>query len=189
MTTMRVRHLLIAALTGAALSLVSSPSRALERLVLRLPFLETSVTINLGDVQSTSELIRQSPDLADLQMAGDTRVFEMIDKVFLTPLPVETKALLQGSTGQPLLEQALWAATQLVELEGTPPDPSGRMLTDALVAADEIGQPNVLGFLRSMPWEQASIDFSKVAVVANWLKTNLEQGVALVQATQAATVN
>ena len=78
---MRVRHLLIAALTGAALSLVSSPSRALERLVLRLPFLETSVTINLGDVQSTSELIRQSPDLADLQMAGDTRVFELIDKV------------------------------------------------------------------------------------------------------------
>ncbi len=49
-----IRHLLIAALTGAALSLVSSPSRALERLVLRLPFLETSVTINLGDVQSTS---------------------------------------------------------------------------------------------------------------------------------------
>ena len=184
-----IRHLLIAALTGAALSLVSSPSRALERLVLRLPFLETSVTINLGDVQSTSELIRQSPDLADLQMAGDTRVFELIDKVFLTPLPVETKALLQGSTGQPLLEQALWAATQLVELEGTPPDPSGRMLTDALVAADEIGQPNVLGFLRSMPGEQASIDFSKVAVVANRLKTNLEQGVALVQATEAATVN
>ena len=80
MKTMRMRHLLI-----AALSFVSSPSRALERLVLRLPFLETSVTINLGDAQSTSELIRQSPDLADLQMAGDTRLFELIDKVFLTP--------------------------------------------------------------------------------------------------------
>ena len=46
-----IRHLLIAALTGAALSLVSSPSQALERLVLRLPFLETSVTINLGHAQ------------------------------------------------------------------------------------------------------------------------------------------
>ena len=63
------------------------------------------------------------------------------------------------------------------------------MLTDALVAADEMGQPNVLGFLRSMPGEQASIDFSKVAVAANRLKTNLEQGVALVKATEAATVN
>ena len=56
------------------------------------------------------------------------------------------------------------------------------MLTDALVAADEIGQPNVLGFLRSIPGEEASIYFSKVVVVANRLKTNLEQGVALVRA-------
>ena len=43
-----MRHLFIAALTGAALSFVPSPSRALERLVLHFPFLETSVTINLG---------------------------------------------------------------------------------------------------------------------------------------------
>jgi hypothetical protein len=155
---------------------------------LRLPSLETSVTINLGDVQSTSELIRQSPDLADLQMAGGSRVFELIEKVFLAPLPVETKAFLKGSTGQPLLEQALLAATALVELEGIAPDSSGRMLTDALVSAENIGQPNVLGFLMSMPGEQASIDLSKVADAANRLKTNLEQGVALVQATEAASV-
>ena len=77
----------------------------------------------------------------------------------------------------------------LVELEGTALDPSGRILTDALVAADEIGHPHVLAFLRSMPGEQASIDFSKVAVAANRLKTNLEQGVALVKAAEAATVN
>ena len=117
MTAMRMRHLLIAALSGAASSFFSSPSRALERLVLRLP-LETSVTINLGDSQSTSELIRQSPDLADLQMAGDIRLFELIDKVFLAPLPVETKTLLQGSTGQPLLEKPLWTATHWWSLRG-----------------------------------------------------------------------
>jgi predicted dienelactone hydrolase len=39
-----------------------------------------------------------------------------------------------------------------------------------------------------MPGEQASIDLSKVADAANRLKTNLEQGVALVQATEAASV-
>jgi hypothetical protein len=90
-------------------------------------------------------------------------VFELIEKAFLAPPPVETKAFLKGSTGQPLLEQALLAATALVELEGIAPDSSGRMLTDALVSAENIGQPNVLGFLRSMPGEQASIDLSKVA--------------------------
>ena len=113
-----MRQFLIAALTGAALSFIPSPSRALERLVMRLPFLETSVTINLGDVQSTSELIRQSPDLADLQMAGDIRLFELIDKVFLAPLPLETKTFLQGSTGQPLLEKPLWTATHWWSLRG-----------------------------------------------------------------------
>ena len=63
--------------------------------------------------QSKSELICQSLDHADIQMAGagDICLFELIDKVFLALLPVETKALLQGSTDQPLLEQALWSAT------------------------------------------------------------------------------
>jgi hypothetical protein len=75
------------------------------------------------------------------------------------------------------------AATALVELEGIAPDSSGRMLTDALIAAEKIDQPNVLGFLRSMPGEQASIDLSKIADTANRLKTNLEKRVALVLAT------
>jgi hypothetical protein len=30
-------------------------------------------------------------------------VFELIEKAFLAPPPVETKAFLKGSTGQPLL--------------------------------------------------------------------------------------
>ena len=126
------------------MSVIPSPSRALERLVCRLPFLENSVTINLGDLQSTSELIRQIPDLADLQMAGESRVYELIEKVFLAPLPVETKGFLKGSTGQPWLEQALQAATALVELEAIAPDSSGRMLTDALVSAESLVSPMFL---------------------------------------------
>ena len=56
-----------------------------------------------------------------------------------------------------------------MELESIAPDFSGRMLTDALVSAESISQNNVLGFLRSMPGEQASIDLSKVANTANRL--------------------
>ena len=100
----------------------------------------------------------------------------------MAPLPVETKAFLEGSTGQPLLEQALIAATDLVDLEGVDPDTSGRMLTDALVRAERNGQPNVLGFLRELPGDQTSIDLSRVAVAANRLKANQEQGVALATA-------
>ena len=182
----RCRTRLAAVLGGLALAGMSAPAQALDRLVLRMPFLETSVTINLAESGTAEELIQSSPDLADLQSASGGKLLDLIGKVFLAPLPVETKAFLEGSTGQPLLEQALLAATDLVELEGVDTDTSGRMLTDALVRAERKGQPNVLCFLRELPGEEASIDLSRVADAANRLKANLEQGVALVKAGPAA---
>ena len=184
----RLRTHLAALGVGLSLALTGGPASALERLVLRLPFLETQVTINLSGGQSAEELIQASPDLQDLQLASGGKLMDFLRQVFLTPLPLETKALLAGSTGQPLLEQALHAATQLVELEDFEPDVSGRMLTDALLRSERRGQPNILGFLRELPGEQASIDLSRLAEVANRLKTNLENGVALANSTEAASV-
>ena len=105
----RIRSHLTAALFGFSLLFTAGPASALERLVLRMPFLETSLSINLGDVQSAAQLIRSSPDLEDLQVASDGRLTKLLESVFLAPLPVETRAFLQGSSGQPLLEQALFA--------------------------------------------------------------------------------
>ena len=184
----RVRARLAAVCGGLVLTGISAPVQALERLVLRMPFLETSVTINLAEAGSAAELVQSSPDLAELQSASGGKLLDLIGKVFLAPLPADTKAFLEGSTGQPLLEQALLAATDFVDLEGVEADTSGRMLTDALVRAERKGQPNVLGFLRELPGKQASIDLSKVAVAANRLKANQEQGAALVKAWPAATV-
>ena len=113
---------LAAVIGGLALAGMSAPAQALDRLVLRMPFLETSVTINLAESGTAEELIQSSPDLADLQSASGGKLLDLIGKVFLAPLPVETKAFLEGSTGQPLLEQALLAATDLVELEGVDTD-------------------------------------------------------------------
>ena len=60
--------------------------------------------------------------------------------------------------------------------------------TEALIRAERRGQPNILGFLRELPGEQASIDLSRLAEVANRLKTNLEEGVALARSVEAASV-
>ena len=171
-----------------SLALSGGPASALERLVLRLPFLETEITINFDDGQSAEQLIQASPDLQDLELASGGKLLPLLRQVFLTPLPLETKALLAGSTGQPLLEQALHAATQVVALEGVQPDVSGRMLTEALIRAERRGQPNILGFLRELPGEQASIDLSRLAEVANRLKTNLEEGVALARSVEPASL-
>ena len=184
----RFRTHLAALGVGISLALAGGPASALERLVLRLPFLETQVTINLSGGQTAEQLIQASPDLQDLELASGGQLVPLLRQVFLTPLPLETKALLAGSTGQPLLEQALHAATQLVDLEGVEPDVSGRMLTDALMRAERKGQANILGFLRELPGEQASIDLSRVADVAARLKTNLQDGVALARSADAASV-
>lgn len=185
----RLRGRLAAVCSGLVLTAIGSPAQALESLVLRMPFLETSISVNLGDAQSAEELIRSSPDLVELQSASNGRLLELLIKVFETPLPRETKAFLAGSTGQPLLEQALAAAAYFVDLQGVEVDTSGRVLTDALNRADQRGQPNILGFLRELPGEQASLDLSRVADAANRLKSNLEQGEALLESTPAATVN
>ena len=183
---LRVHPHLTSALLGLALSLAGVPASALERLVLRMPFLETSLTINLGDVQSAGQLIRSSPDLEDLQAASEGRLTNLLESVFLAPLPLETRAFLQGSSGQPLLEQALYAAADLVDLEGVEVDPSGRVLTDALIRAERAGQPNILGFLREVPGTEASIDLSRLAATVLRLKTNQERGVTLAKAGTAA---
>ena len=184
----RLRTHLAALGVGISLALAGGPASALERLVLRLPFLETEITINFDDGESAEQLIQSSPDLQDLELASGGKLLPLLRQVFLTPLPLETKALLAGSTGQPLLEQALHAATQVVALEGVEPDVSGRMLTEALIRAERRGQPNILGFLRELPGEQASIDLSRLAEVANRLKTNLEEGVALARSVEPASV-
>ena len=125
----RLRTHLAALTFGMSLALSGGPASALERFVLRLPFLETEITINFDDGESAEQLIQASPDLQDLELASGGKLLPLLRQVFLTPLPLETKALLAGSTGQPLLEQALHAATQVVSLEGVELDDSCLLYT------------------------------------------------------------
>ncbi|WP_392351232.1 alpha/beta fold hydrolase [Parasynechococcus sp.] len=178
----------LAAVLGSVL-LSAGPASALERLVLKMPALDTSITLNLGEASDAQSLIRSSPDLRDLQEVSGGRLGALLQKIFMAPLPVETKAFLEGSSGQPLLEQALLAATSLVQLEGIESDSSGRMLTDALTRAEANGQATVLGLLREMPGDEASIDLSVLGFYADRLKTNQESAVVLAKTRPAASVS
>ena len=79
----RCRTRLAAVLGGLALAGMSAPAQALDRLVLRMPFLETSVTINLAESGTAEELIQSSPDLADLQSASGGKLLDLIGMCFL----------------------------------------------------------------------------------------------------------
>ncbi len=61
------------------------------------------------------------------------------------------------------------------------------MLSEALIRAEPLWQPNIIGFLRELLGEQMSIDLSRLAEVANRLKANLEEGVALARSVEAAS--
>ena len=185
----RFRTGLTALLGGLVIAATASPAQALERLVLRMPFLQTNITINFSGAQSVEELIRSSPDLAELASVSDGQLLGFLRTVFLTPLPLQTEKFLRGASGQPLLEQALAAATYFVDLQGVEIDTSGKTLTDTLSRAARKGEPNILGFLRELPGDEASLDLSRVSDAANRLKGNLEQGVALVKAGPSASVD
>ena len=81
------RSRLLSLLAGLALTVVGTPASALERLVLRMPFLETSITINLGEAEAVDQLLRSSPDLEDLKAASEGRLSNLLQKIFLAPLP------------------------------------------------------------------------------------------------------
>ena len=186
---LRLRTELAALLGGLLVAASASPVQALERLALRVPFLQTSITVNLGQARSADELIRSSTDLLELQSASHGAVLGVLQQLFFLPLPLQTRGFLRGSTGQPLLEQALAAVTHFVDFQGVEIDTTGRMLTQALNRAERQGRTHILGFLQELPGEEASLDLSRVVDVANRLKANLEQGVALVDAGPSATVD
>ena len=83
----RLRTHLAALAFGMSLALGGGPASALERFVLRLPFLETEITINFADGESAEQLIQASPDLQDLELASGGKLLPLLRLVFLTPLP------------------------------------------------------------------------------------------------------
>ena len=185
----RIGLAIASVLSGAALAVSGSPAQALERLEIRMPFLETSILINVGKVQSVKELIQSSPDLIDLQLESNEKILELIKKFFVTPLPLQTRSFLGAAVEQPLLEQALAAAIYFVNIQGVEIDTTGRVLTDALTRAEAKGQYNILGFVQELPGQEASIDFSRVAYAANRLRENLAEGKSLLAAAPPATVS
>ena len=77
----RLRTHLAALAFGMSLALGGGPASALERFVLRLPFLEMEITINFADGESAEQLIQASPDLQDLELASGGKLLPLLRQV------------------------------------------------------------------------------------------------------------
>jgi predicted dienelactone hydrolase len=167
--------LALAAATGVP------PAAALDTLKVELPVLQVDFSIELGELESPRELIAGSSDLAELDRATGGQVGRRFLDLFNTPLPSDLTSAIGLSAGQPLMEQALLGLSWLVQVEDMPADTSGHMLTDALLRAQQAGQPTLLGFLREIPGNTARVNLSRAITVARRLRRQQQEGRDLVQ--------
>jgi predicted dienelactone hydrolase len=165
---------------------------AVERLTIDLPLLNVNVSLNLKGARTTAELIAANTDLQEFDRAGDGSLSRLLDQFLTAPFPKQTSGVLEQSVGNPLFEQALLSASQLVKIDGLPPDTSGRNLADALEAAYRDGEPNLLGLFRRLPGESLSIDLQALAYNAKRLRAQqddarllVEEGIAMTPASDS----
>ena len=78
-----------AASGAVSLALVAAvPARALERVELLLPLLDTTFSINLAELAGDRSPMAGDSDLAQLDQALDGVISRKLREVFLQPLPV-----------------------------------------------------------------------------------------------------
>jgi predicted dienelactone hydrolase len=181
-----IRQPLLSMAAGVAccfggMGLAPLPAEAVDRLQLRLPVMEMTITLDIAQVRTAAELIQANPDLQELDRAGEGAVLRLLNQLLTAPLPEQTGGVAEQMVGHPLLEQALVAASELVEVEGLPTDTSGRMVSDALAATYRDGQPTVLGLLQNMPGESITLNLQALAFYAQRLQNNWDDARQLVQ--------
>ena len=165
---------------------------AVEQLIIDFPVLETNLSLSLKGARTAGELIAANSDLQEFDRAGDGSLSRLLDQFLTAPFPEQTSGVLEQSVGNPLFEQALLSASQLVKIDGLPPDTSGRNLADALEAAYRDGEPNLLGLFRRLPGESLSIDLQALAYNAKRLRAHqddarllVEEGIAMTPASDS----
>jgi len=176
---------LLLAVSGSVATLLPSPSLALERLRMTLPLLETAVTLELGQAQTAQQLLKANPDLAELDQVGEGAVTRVLEQMLTASLPKQSVGFVRESAGDPLFEQALLAASELVEVEGLSAPLTGADLRIALKAASKDGQPHLLGVLRRLPGTTASMDLQALVFYANRLARHQRGAQALIDGGQA----
>jgi predicted dienelactone hydrolase len=175
-------------LAGAALP-GAAPARALERLVVQLPLLRTSFSIRVNDLASQRGVLSGSSDLAQLDQASNGELLSNIRRLLATPLPIQTRDVLNHAIGTPLFSQLLLLASALIQVEGLPPDSAGTVLAAALRDLPPDQPLTILSLLQALPGQVASIDLEQALLVINRLQQQQRRGMALVDQLPAVSID
>jgi predicted dienelactone hydrolase len=155
-------------LLSTALPLVaSSPSRALEEVVVSLPLVETGLTIKVSELRSLEALRRGNSDLAELDRATDGAMGRQVWEVLNQPVPLSLTRIVDGSVGSPLLDQAMLVLSTIGKVEGRPPDLTGETLRMALDKASASGDLTLLNLIKALPGQRLTLDLTRAKDIAN----------------------
>jgi predicted dienelactone hydrolase len=153
---------LLAGLLGALLPLAPlAPARALEEVVVQIPFVDTGFTVKVAELSSLEALRQGNSDLAELDRATDGAVGRQLWEVLNQPVPLTLTRIVDGSVGSPLVEQAMLVLSSIGQVEGSPPDLSGETLRAALDRASAAGTFTVLSLIRALPGQRLIVNLAE----------------------------
>lgn len=171
---------------------LASPARALEKVVLELPNLNTGFTLSISELRNPQALMAGNSDLAELDRASFGAVGRAIEAFVRHPLPMAITNLAEDSIGSPLLEQALLVVTSLGHVDGQAPDLSGAAFKQALTAAvarSGSTQPSLLDLLEAIPGRQVRVNLSEAGLILKRMLAQRQQADRLFTAAPEAAVS
>jgi predicted dienelactone hydrolase len=167
----------------------SLPAVAIERVELRLPFVDERFTVKVSELSDPQALLRGTSDLADLDRATNGAIGRQLLQVFQTPLPI-SKAAFEQSADSPLMDQALLVLSSFGALEG--------LQTQSLTTADLStvinraaagGQLTILSLLQALPGTTARVDLGRVVYLMNRNARQRQRTEQLLNTLPAASVD
>ena len=177
----------LAAVALLATLLLGYPARALEKIRIRLPLLQTDFTVKVSELSSPQLLLRGHSDLAELDRAADGRIGKHLTELLKSPLPIQIHNLVDKSQDNPLASQVQLFASSLVHVEGAPSADANRLMAAAMARLPAGSPFTVLSLLQAMPGETATIDMEQALRAVQRLQRQQRRGIALVNSLPAVS--
>jgi predicted dienelactone hydrolase len=166
---------------GAALPIAAqAPARALEEVVLRIPMVETDLTVKVRELTSLEALRAGNSDLAELDRATNGTLGRQLWEVLHQPVPLSLTRVVDGSVGSPLLDQAMLVLSSIGKVEGRPPDLTGKTLREALDQASATGDLTLLNLIRALPGRRLTLDLIRAKTIAARMVEQRDEADALI---------
>lgn len=170
----------------ASATVLAAPARALERIELRIPLLETSFTVKVAELRDPRALLAGNSDLAELDRVTRGEIGRRLEEAFLAPLPLEVKTFAERSVGAPLLDQALLIVSSVGQVEGIPEPLRSEALATTIQRAAADGSLTLLELLEAVPGTTLTVDLGRFRFQVDRLRQQQAQGNALVAELPAA---